>query len=93
MYAIRSYYAGVILPVVNRLIMSKAITVNGSSYEAKDGSQSHTETEITYHEPWPDPVGMIKRIKENDMHLVLWQIPALKELDERQICIQHDKVV
>ncbi len=64
---------------------------NGSSYEAKDGSQSHTETEITYHEPWPDPVGMIKRIKENDMHLVLWQIPALKELDERQICIQHDK--
>jgi len=64
---------------------------NGSTYEEKDGSESHTEADITFHEPWPDPVGMIKRIRENGMHLVLWQIPALKELDEGQICIQHEK--
>ncbi len=63
---------------------------NGSKYEPVDGAEYLTKEDIRFTEPWPSPDQMIRAIHEKGMKLVLWQIPALKELDPGQECEQHD---
>lgn len=63
---------------------------NGAEYKTKDGGAAFSESDFTFREPWPDPKGMIDALHEQGVRLVLWQIPALKKLDEGQLCPQHD---
>ena len=35
-------------------------------------------------ELWPDPAGMIERLHERGVHLVLWQIPVYKQLEPHE---------
>ncbi len=63
---------------------------NGAKYETKDGGAAFSESDFTYRAPWPDPKGMIDALHAQGVRLVLWQIPALKELDAGQVCAQHD---
>lgn len=64
---------------------------NGSKYKAVDGKEALTQENITFGEPWPAPDRMIEKLHEKGMKLVLWQIPALKELDPGQESEQHDR--
>lgn len=64
---------------------------NGSKYETVDGKEALTLENITFGEPWPAPDQMIQNLHEKGMKLVLWQIPALKELDPGQENEQHDR--
>lgn len=64
---------------------------NGSKYEAVDGKEAPTREKITFSDPWPSPDKMIEKLHERGMKLVLWQIPALKELDPGQESEQHDR--
>jgi alpha-D-xyloside xylohydrolase len=63
---------------------------NGATYETKDGGATFTESDLAFKEPWPNPKGMIDALHAQNVKLVLWQIPALKKLDEGQACPQHD---
>ncbi len=63
---------------------------NGAKYKTRDGGAAFTESDFTFQEPWPDPKGMIDALHARNVKLVLWQIPALKKLDEGQTCPQHD---
>ncbi len=62
---------------------------NGSKYNSKKGKESFDVREITFQEPWPDPMHMINSLHKNGTKLVLWQIPVLKKLDEGQMNQQH----
>lgn len=63
---------------------------NGAEYALKEGSQRFGAQDFTFREPWHDPQQMIDAIHDAGIKLVLWQIPALKKLDEGQVCPQHD---
>lgn len=63
---------------------------NGSKYKPVDGAEYLKQEDIQFTDPWPSPGQMIREIHEKGMKLVLWQIPALKELDPGQECEQHD---
>ncbi len=63
---------------------------NGSKYTAVDGGEFLKRENIQFEGPWPSPDKMIKELHDRGMRLVLWQIPALKELDPGQVCEQHD---
>lgn len=63
---------------------------NGAEYLPKAGSKSFQLADFEFHRPWNDPVKMIHDIHRAGMKLILWQIPALKLLDEGQENIQHD---
>lgn len=64
---------------------------NGAKYEKKSGGESFSVNDFTFMEPWPDPVGMIKQLHDQNIKLVLWQCPIIKQLDEGQTCSQHDE--
>ncbi len=64
---------------------------NGSKYEAVDGGEVIAQDKIIFGEPWPSPDKMIEMLHQKGVKLVLWQIPALKELDPGQKCEQHDR--
>lgn len=63
---------------------------NGAKYEGKDGADPFGEADFSFRDPWPDPKGMIESLHQQGIRLVLWQIPALKELEPGQVCAQHD---
>lgn len=63
---------------------------NGAEYPVKEGQKGFQLSDFTFHEPWPDPKGMIQQIHEDGIRIVLWQIPALKELEEGRCVEQHD---
>lgn len=63
---------------------------NGSKYDVVDGSEFLKRENIQFDGPWPSPDKMIEELHNRGMKLVLWQIPALKELDPGQVCAQHD---
>jgi len=54
---------------------------NGAEYTPKPGAGRFTLADFTFPAdgPWPDPAGMTARLREQGIHLVLWQIPALKD--------------
>jgi alpha-glucosidase (family GH31 glycosyl hydrolase) len=56
---------------------------NGAEYTATIGSGSLSLGDFTFpaDAPWPDPVGMTNSLHDQGIRLVLWQIPALKDVD------------
>lgn len=64
---------------------------NGSKYDAVNGGEFLKRENIQFDGPWPSPDKMIEDLHNRGMKLVLWQIPALKELDPGQVCEQHDR--
>lgn len=52
---------------------------NGAEYEAKQGRARYEEFDFTKSEYWPNPRGMIEKLHEEGLKLVLWQIPVWKE--------------
>ncbi|MDR1914441.1 MAG: glycoside hydrolase, partial [Clostridiales bacterium] len=42
-------------------------------------------------EHFPNPKGMIDKLHEQGVRLILWQIPVLKTLEPGQVCIQHEE--
>jgi alpha-D-xyloside xylohydrolase len=45
------------------------------------------------HGEWEDPEGLVKLLSDNDVHVILWQIPVLKRLekDERHAVLEQDR--
>lgn len=64
---------------------------NGSAYDLKDGGEAFSASELRFREPWPNPQAMINRMHRMGVKLILWQIPALKQLEEGEVCPQHDR--
>lgn len=54
---------------------------NDAKYNAIDGSGKMSLEDFTFPEDgrWPDPKGMIDKLHEKGIRLVLWQIPVLRE--------------
>jgi alpha-D-xyloside xylohydrolase len=56
---------------------------NGAHYRPKPGGGFHY-SDFTFdpNGPWPNPKRMTEILRENGLHLILWQIPALKNASE-----------
>ena len=63
---------------------------NGARYAPRPGAERPTlaDFEFPADGPWPDPAGLTQALHDAGIRLVLWQIPALKALDEPHD--QHD---
>jgi alpha-glucosidase (family GH31 glycosyl hydrolase) len=63
---------------------------NGARYAARDGAAVFRLTDFTFPPdgPWPDPKGLIERLHEAGIRVLLWQIPALKDAETPHL--QHD---
>ena len=63
---------------------------NGAQYTARDGGDRPRLADFAFPAdgPWPDPKGMTDRLHEAGIRLLLWQIPAIKRIDEAHA--QHD---
>jgi len=64
---------------------------NGADYDEKPGKEAFSVSDFRFREPWPDPLKMIERMHAEGVKLVLWQIPALKQLEEGENCPQHER--
>jgi len=64
---------------------------NGAEYDPKDGGASFSLADFRFQEPWPNPKAMIDRMHDQGVKLILWQIPALKQLEDGEFCPQHDR--
>lgn len=53
-------------------------TFNDSAFEAALGDYMPSYSDFTFKRRWPDPKGMTEYIHENNMKVLLWQIPVLK---------------
>lgn len=62
---------------------------NGAEYRPCEGEESLSLKDFQFKEPWPDPMGMIRKIHDKGMKLVLWQVPAIKLLEEGRSVKQH----
>ncbi|MFZ5923975.1 MAG: TIM-barrel domain-containing protein [Bacillota bacterium] len=53
---------------------------NEATYRTIPGGEAFKFTDFSFASDgkWPDPQGMIDRLRARDMHLILWQIPVLK---------------
>ena len=54
-------------------------TFNDSAFEATTGTYMPKYSDFTFKDRWPDPKGMTEYIHDNDMKVLLWQIPVLKK--------------
>lgn len=48
-------------------------------------------SDFEFSDPWPDPKGMVERLNEKNIRLVLWQIPVLKYYERLEN--QHEEDV
>ena len=64
---------------------------NGAEYDEKSGGEAFSADDLRFREPWPNPQTMIDRMHRMGIRLILWQIPALKQLEEGETCPQHDR--
>jgi alpha-glucosidase (family GH31 glycosyl hydrolase) len=66
---------------------------NGAKYTPKPGSDAFCYTD--FHFPadgmWPDPKGMVEKLHKKGLHILLWQIPVLKENQEAHIQLANDR--
>jgi alpha-glucosidase (family GH31 glycosyl hydrolase) len=63
---------------------------NDAEYELKAPGKPFSYQDFSFPASgkWPDPKGMIDRLHELGIRLVLWQIPVVKKLEESHL--QHD---
>jgi alpha-glucosidase (family GH31 glycosyl hydrolase) len=63
---------------------------NGARYTPRPGGEAPQLGDFTFPAdgPWPDPKGMSDALHAAGIRLILWQIPALKHIDEPHP--QHD---
>ena len=63
---------------------------NDAEYEPVAGDQQLKYDDFTFPEngKWTDPKGMIDWLHENNVKILLWQVPILKEADHDHV--QHD---
>ena len=52
---------------------------NGATYTPVSDGKALSLQDFTFHDPWPDPKGMIDRLHEAGLHLLLWQVPVYKK--------------
>lgn len=64
---------------------------NGAQYSVKEDGKPFHLSDFKFNDPWPDPKGMIQRLNEKNIKLVLWQIPVLKYYEKFEN--QHEKDV
>jgi len=66
---------------------------NDAKYQAAPGEEPLQGKDLVFPEDgrWPDPAGMIARLHENGIRLLLWQVPVLKKLEPGWLCLQHDR--
>lgn len=64
---------------------------NGAKYKEKaDGSAfKYEDFDFSDSEYWQDPKAMIRSLNEDGLHLVLWQIPVYKKMDEGEEHLQN----
>jgi alpha-glucosidase (family GH31 glycosyl hydrolase) len=74
---------------------------NDAKYKIKQEGKSYLLKDFEFSGRWPDPFGMINNLHENNMRIILWNIPVLKsssvineqrEADE-QFAIKNNFVV
>ena len=54
---------------------------NGAKYTPVSGGAPLRYEDFDFSSsPWPDPKGMVNKLHERGLHLVLWQIPVYKQL-------------
>lgn len=65
---------------------------NDARYRETPGEEPLTYEDLTYPEGarWPNPEDMIKKLHENGIRLILWQVPVLKKLEPGRSCRQHE---
>lgn len=58
---------------------------NGAAYTPVPDGQALSLCDYTFRDPWPDPRGMIDKLHEARLHLLLWQVPVYKKqgMDEK----------
>jgi alpha-glucosidase (family GH31 glycosyl hydrolase) len=63
---------------------------NGATYEANPGDWVPQLADFRFPAdgPWPNPQAMSAMLREAGIHLILWQIPALKQIEGSHA--QHD---
>ena len=56
---------------------------NDAKYELKDGSKGFKYSDFTFEQQckWPDPKAFTDRLEENNIKLILWQIPVIKYIE------------
>jgi len=66
---------------------------NDAKYQATAGEEPLQGKDLVFPEDgiWPDPAGMIARLHENGIRLLLWQVPVLKKLEPGRVCLQNDR--
>ena len=54
---------------------------NDAQYAEKPGAEAFRYDDFTFPEwgRWPDPKGLVQHLHDNDLRLILWQIPILKQ--------------
>lgn len=59
---------------------------NDAMYELKEPGNAHSYEEMEFPSwgRWPDPKGMIEEIHEENLRLILWQIPIQKYLNKQK---------
>jgi len=65
---------------------------NGAKYEPKPNGEAFRYEDFDFSESpyWHDPKKMINSLKDDGLHLILWQIPVYKKMDEGESNIQNE---
>jgi alpha-D-xyloside xylohydrolase len=65
---------------------------NGAGYKPRPGNESFRYEDFDFsNSPWPDPKGMIEKLHNAGLRLILWQIPAWKQPGPNDPpSVQHD---
>lgn len=74
---------------------------NGARYSPRlGGNFRYTDFAFDPDGPWPDPRALVNELHKNGLHLVLWQIPALKPAQgvkngdtERQVMLDEREAI
>lgn len=65
----------------------------GAKYQPKSNGASFCLDEFDFRDsPWPDPSGMIQRLHQKGVHLLLWQIPVYKKQGPDEILNRQNEL-
>jgi alpha-glucosidase (family GH31 glycosyl hydrolase) len=64
---------------------------NGARYEARDGGETFSYEDFSFTEDgqWPDPRKMVELVHDNNLKLILWQIPIIRYSGKEGYIEQH----